>query len=1204
MRNGFKLALVTLGLLAMFLSVAQAQKISGTITGVVTDQTGAVVPGATVTVTNQQTGASRAVTTNGEGGFTAQELEPGTYNVNVSKTGFKEAIQKDVTVHVSNTTSLNVRLAVGATGEQVTVEAQGVELNTDNGEVGNVVTGAQVRELPLNGRNFVQLTTLMPGVSTSENFDNKNKGLMGGVDISFSGAPSNANQWRVDGANNNDIGSQRTILLYPSVDGIEEFKILRNSYGPEYGGAGGAQINVITKGGGNNFHGDAYYFGRNAALNAKNYFIGLNHCTSPGDVTCQKQSLTRNDYGYTFGGPIKQDKVFFFWSEEWNIERRGAVRHDFVPSAQERLGNFSDLAACPAGSGAPSVPNFPAGTTSAPGVLTPANVSPFGQAYASQTPLPTTSVCNTFDWIAQVKVPVNWREENIRTDIKITKNNTLMLRYAQDAWDNPIHGSANGEAGLWGTQDFPRVSDAWKQPSKMAIGRLTSTLGSSTVNDFQFSWSDSQINISQAGDDPAFASKVTSLFPTVFPSANKLHAGNLPVPVCWCSTFFGVQSPWGNRQDLYTWRDDLSKVVKNHVFKVGVLYDRNAKDEEQGAEAGAMWGATGYQKVAWDGGTNNFYGNMLLKGETWGAQETARNVIADIRWRDTEFYAGDTWKLRRNLTLDYGFRWSFMRPEYMDQNDWSSFSAANWKASLAGDPCNGVLLPAGGKAGAALCASLGSKVTPAFSPYRSLVPPNNHLIAPRVGFAWDVFGTSRFVVRSGLGQFFARDPVGFALRMKSANPPYGVGASGYRTFDGPLVPGVTLFDNGGGAGGGNPWPQGGTPTQGMQNDTNVANTWQWNVTTETLLAKDTKLEVGWVALRGVHLASAIDINQIAPKDRLSYILRGIANGGDSRSDLFPFGAQTVGQITEWGHRGDSIYHSLQAMFSTKLGRNSTVQSSYTWSHNIATSTLDYVGTSTALPDTYNSAANRGNANYDRRHVFNFNLVYNLPTMASYNQLLRGVAGGWEAGSIFNYASGSALTISGSVGGICPSQAQLAACNAGTVATTGFNPWGVNNAGTFGARPNTIFSQPCNLGSNTQWLNPAAFTYNGFKIGGYPNAGSGQCPGPGVEDMDFSLMKNWVLPFKGKRIFTEGTKLQFRIEAFNLFNHPMFRFNNNGNTISYNATGTLPNGKVVGFLAPDNTIQGTVLGSGTTFGKPPLLSGIGNREIQYALKFIF
>jgi hypothetical protein len=1185
---------------------AFAQKISGTVTGTVTDQHGAVAQGATVTVTDAQTNFTRTATTGPSGTFVFPELDPGTYSVKVAMTGFREYEATNVEVHVSSVTRVDAKLEVGARTEQVIVEAQAIEINTENGEVGNVIEGNQVRELPLNGRNFVQLTTLMPGASVSEGFDNKSKGLMGGVDISFSGAPSNANQWRVDGANNNDIGSQRTILMYPSIDGIEEFKILRNSYGPEYGGAGGAQINVVTKGGGNAYHGDLYYFGRNDLLNAKSYFLGLNQCVVASDPACRKQMLRRNDFGYTIGGPIVHDKIFFFWSEEWNHERRGAVRHDWLPSAQERAGNFSDLANCPNGNKGPGVPNFPTGTTSAPGVLTPGNVSPAGQAYLSQTPLPTASVCNQYDWVAQVGVPLNWREENIRGDIKINKNNSLMLRFAQDSWTNPLHASANGEAGLWGTQDFPAVSDSWSQPSKMAVARLTTTIGGTAVNDFQFSWSANRINITNGGDNAALRTSIRAAMPTVFPVSGKLHSSDLPLPVCWCSTFFGIQSPWGNRQDLYTWRDDFSKVQGKHTLKFGILYDKSAKDEEQGLEAGGLWGVGGYKGVSWSG-TNNFYGDMLLKGMTWGGQENARNVLADIRWRDVEFYAGDTWKINRRLSLDYGFRWSFIPPEWMAKNDWSIFDPAVFNPALNGDACNGILLPHGGDP--SLCQTVGSKITPPTSKYRGLRPSNYHLITPRLGMAWDVFGTARFVVRAGVGQFFARDPVGLTLRSKAANPPYGVSATGYRTLDAPFVPGSTMFDGGGGP---NSWPAGGTPGQSFEQDSNLSNSWQWNVTTETLLARNTKLELGWVALRGIHLNSASDINQILPQNRFQYIERGITDPNGSRNDLFPFGAMTTNQITEWNHRGDSTYHSLQAMFSTKLGRSSIIQSSYTWSHNISTTTLGYVGTSTAMPDTYNSKANRGNADFDRRHVFNISYVYTFSTLAGHNGFVRGVAGGWETGSIFNFASGPAVTVSGSVASVCPSQAQLSGCNQPAflpdgvtknplfVATFGGNPWGVANAGQFGARPNVKGN--CIQGGSLQWLNQSGFTFNGFPLGGYPNAGPGQCAGPGTADVDLSFSKNWELPLKGKRFFVEGAKLQFRFEIFNLTNHPMFRFNNTN--LTYAATGVDSNGVVVGYVAPDNTIQSTQLVKGSTLGQPPFLNNIGNREIQYALKFIF
>src|SRR5436309_10960789 len=248
--------------------------------------------------------------TNGQGSFSFPELEAGSYTVTVNKTGFKQAAVGNIELHVADVTNVPVKMEIGSQAETITVEANAIQVETQSGAVGGVMLGQQVRELPLNGRNFVQLTTLVPGAAVGESFDNKNKGLLAGVDISFSGSPSVNNQWTVDGAGNNDIGSQRTILVYPSIDGIEEFKIQRNSYGPEFGGAGGAQINVVTKGGANQYHGDVYYFGRNDALNAKNFFLG--ECTT-GGAGCRRQLLRRNDFGETLGGPIKKDKVYFFW---------------------------------------------------------------------------------------------------------------------------------------------------------------------------------------------------------------------------------------------------------------------------------------------------------------------------------------------------------------------------------------------------------------------------------------------------------------------------------------------------------------------------------------------------------------------------------------------------------------------------------------------------------------------------------------------------------------------------------------------------------------------------------------------------------------------------------------------------------------------------------------------------------------------------
>ena len=1193
-----KLIAVLLVSSVMFLPLSFAQTTTGDIGGTVTDQTGAAVPGCALTLTDQATRAERKTTSDAQGDFSFRQLPVGSYTLTVTKQGFKTMSQRNLPVHVATMTTSPVKLEVGATAETVTVEAAAINLNTENGEVGNVMLSDQVSQLPLNGRNFIELTTLMPGASVGGGFDNKNKGLLAGVDISFSGAPANANQWQVNGTNNNDVGSQRTILVYPSVDAIQEFKILRNSYGPEYGGAGGAQINLVTKGGGNQFHGDAYYYGRNDVLNAENFFLGQQKigCV-PGDPVCGKKNfLRRNDFGYTVGGPVKKDKIFFFWSEEWNRERRGQVRQAWIPTPAEIGGNFTDIAGCPPGSGAPPVPNDPLTGHPFPNNTIPSDrLSPAGQAYLSQLPPPNISnPCASNDWVSQVGIPLNWREDNIRGDLNITKSTSLMINFTNESWVNPLHGYEEG--GLWGDSNWPAVSDSWSQPSKMLVAKLTTTLGSTKVNDFAFSWSANRINITQAGDNPKLQQQIVSAMPLIFPSSGKLHPTQLPEQICWCSTYLGTIGPWGNRQDLFAWKDDFSISIKRHTFKMGVLYDQNAKDEEQGDEAGGMWGAAGIvtstgpslsgSGYAWSSPTGgNQWSDTILKNVLWGVNENSKNVISDPRWRDVELYFGDNWKATKTLTLDYGLRWSFMPDAWLADNRLAAFEpyAYNPNLSPATSACNGIVLAAGAPNGCAAQGFAGG----VYSKNRSIVPSNYHLIAPRLGVAWDVFGRGNWVLRAGVGQFFTRDPIsGTSTRLVGANPPFTVGVGPERTLDGPtFTQGVNMNDFG---------SPGGTGTQSVQLTPNLANSWQWNLTTEVAPFRNAKLEVGYVGLRGIHLDTYFDIDQLPPQNRLAWITRP---SGNNANNLFPFGAKysgAPGAIYQWAHAGDSIYHSLQSQFTLKMSHNSIFQSSYTWSKNIANVEGDYPNNQDGIADLYNPRASRGLSNFDRTNVFSSSLVYNLPTLKGQNNFVQGVAGGWETSTVVSIATGNALTITGGLKDTtCVSLGNGTPC-AGTL---GADPWGAVGNGAFtnlSVRP-LMTGGSCFSGNKLKWINSDAFTMNGYVLGQAPFGNTGQCHGPGIRDVDFAIDKNWNLP----KMLGENTKLQFRLEFFNLFNHPMFRYGSSSLDSNVNLHYVGSGGQVV-----NGVVQGTTLQTGSAFGNTPFSSNLGNREIQYALKFIF
>src|SRR5712664_2601964 len=291
-------------------SPLQAQVTTASVRGTVTDEQKAALAGAEVTITNVGTSYTRSMQTGTDGEYDFPDLPLGTYRIHVTHAGFKSETQTGVELHVNDSSVVNIALKVGAVNETVTVEASPVAVETTNGELTGLIGASQVAELPLNGRNFMQLVTLMPGVAAAEAFSTREKGIKGASDLSISGSPSNGNQWLVDGANNNDTGSQRTILVYPSTETIEEFKIERNAYSAEFGSMAGATVNLVTKSGSNDFHGSAYYSGRNDKLNAYDPIL-KDGCPTPlSPSTCPKNKYRGNEYGYTIGGPVKKDKVF------------------------------------------------------------------------------------------------------------------------------------------------------------------------------------------------------------------------------------------------------------------------------------------------------------------------------------------------------------------------------------------------------------------------------------------------------------------------------------------------------------------------------------------------------------------------------------------------------------------------------------------------------------------------------------------------------------------------------------------------------------------------------------------------------------------------------------------------------------------------------------------------------------------------------
>ncbi|HKP80447.1 MAG TPA: carboxypeptidase regulatory-like domain-containing protein, partial [Pyrinomonadaceae bacterium] len=666
------LLLLSIGLLV---GINAQSSTTGNITGTVRDPQGAAVPKAEVTITDEKTGVSRTLSATEDGFFNATSLPASLYTVSTAPAGFKKTIVTGVDLHVNENKTVNLDLQVGQVTETVTVTSEAAPVELRSGEVSSLITEKQVTELPLNGRNYAQLALMVPGVSPVTQagaggaFATRGTGLNSGVDMSVNGNQSNSNLWTVDGVNNMDVGSNRTLLVFPSIDSIQEFRVERNSFSAEFGQAQGAVVNLITKGGSNDFHGGAFEFFRNDALNANNFF--LNRSGQP------KPELEYNNFGGNFSGPIVKNRVFFFWSEEWRRERRGQVLSSKVPTAAEKSGDFSG----PLTSTLPHIPGschqVPDPTPSEPNRTKevcdpfpnnrlPGPLSPGGLALMKLFPNPTGPGAG--DWATSVVQPIDTRQDLIRGDITINDKTNLMVRYINEKW---THLGASGN--FWGDAPYPTIASDWSQPSHSFAVKLTNTITSKAVNEFQFSIAGNDIIITTSPSSQALQDEIAAAIPTVFPKNPDDIGGAIP------SLFWGVdgyaniwhQAPWANREDLYIWKDDFSLVKGSHDLKFGGLFSHNFKDEP------SVGGGGGNQQATIQGcglQTGNCIADLLLKDTVLVNYAEIENTdVADGRWRDFEFYANDTWKLHPRVTLTYGLRYSVFTPAWEDENRISNF---------------------------------------------------------------------------------------------------------------------------------------------------------------------------------------------------------------------------------------------------------------------------------------------------------------------------------------------------------------------------------------------------------------------------------------------------------------------------------------------------------------------------------------------------
>jgi len=1088
-RIGVQAVFVLLSLALAGVAYAQTTTV-GTISGTVKDPNGASIPKAEVTVLNQDTGFTRTVYSDEAGDFAVLSLPVGKYTVTTSIQGFKKSVDTGLDLSVNQNLTIGVVLQIGEVTETVNITAESVQVETKSGEVSTLVTGHQITELPINGRNYAQLALMIPGVSPAINgggasFQASNGvGLDAGVDISVNGNGSNQNLWTVDGVNNMDVGSNRTLLVFPSVDSIAEFRVERNSFSAEFGQAQGAVINLITKGGGNQFHGGVWEFIRNDKLDAKDFFLNLGGAP--------KQELRYNNYGFNVSGPIKKDRIFFFWSEEWRRSVRGFPVTSKVPTAQERVGDFSGVQTEAA------VPHNPFTGQPFPGNVIPANLlSPGGLAIMNIFPLPTNpNVVNGNNFIGAPPQPTWNRQDNIRGDATINSKMNAMVRYIQEGW---THGN---DTQQWGDNPFPTVSSDWSQPSFSFAAKLTYTVSPTSVNEFQFSRAGNDINITRNAAGVPIVTDINSKIPSVFPHAAGGYPGVFAFGPGGYATMWS-ESPWSNHEDLFNWKDDFSKVIGAHEVKIGGLVSHNIKNEQFNGNNLSIFTL---------GETNNRTGNSiadyLVAGLPRPSFESNNSSLDQGRWHDFEVYGNDTWKARSNLTLSLGLRWSRLSPGYDNNNQMSDYLTNQYDGT---NPLSG-LICAGAAPG---CTKTASGV----GLPRSFVHPYNWGFQPRLGIAWDIRGDGKTSLRLGFGRFLSRTNVIEDVNRMAGNPPWSTSIStpnfgaatslndpscggACRSMD---TIGPNLINQVAGVG----------PNTGFAaTDVNfrMPESVQWNMTISRELMKNTVLEVSYIGNHGYHLwRRGIAINDINPSARLSLAQAIQANNGGLQNSIIAANASFpgLGPVTIDNSTGTSKYHALQASFTRRFSDRLSVQAAYSWSHNISDTPI--ASFNNATTDPFNYSLDRGDSDLDRRQTFVANFVYDLPSVKQWGLVADKALGGWQLNGIFTYLGGSPMIIN-----------------------DGANTAGLRNGGGAGFRPNLVPGvciYNCFPNDPLQYINPAAFSLPA--VGTFGTLGSGAIRFPAYKNIDFSIDKN----FK----FKERYGIQFRAEMFNAFNHPQFVF---------------------------------------------------------------
>ncbi len=1104
----FLLALVLLFGTAL---AADAQVESGKIVGTVRDASGAIVSVAKITVTQIQTNAEKKMVTNSEGEYVATELKPGTYTVKAECAGFKTAVESAFQLDINQVVRVDFALVVGSVLEQMTVTAAEPQVESETSSIGQVIDESRVHELPLNGRDFIQLAYLSPGVNmgpaSTGNTGNVQQGDIpederGNGSIQVNGLWATNNNYLLDGFDNNEqqIGFE---LIEPPVDAIQEFKVQTNNFSADIG-KGGAVVNVVTKSGTNRFHGSAFEFLRNSFMDAKNFF---------DDPTQAIPPFKRNEFGGSIGGPIVHNRTFFFADYQGRRIRTSETYLSPVPSPSEVGGDFSDLLTGPS-------PTFIVDPVTGNQFMGNNNASP---NVIPSCPSPTGGACldpaaiNTVALFPQPNVspslgdlfrynPVNRNNQDafdVRLDHQITLKNNFFGIFSygnvQDHNPDPFPGIAGGgsftgnisnKSLLAGLSDVHAFSGSRINEVKVGYTRYVVN----AVPFFQGEQLATQLGIPGINDPN---NPITGGLPNIQISGlNSLGNGD----------YF----PETLKEDNYQLLDAFTYIHGRHSFKMGADLRRREHGFFQVQNPHGDFFYTGQF-------TNDPLADFLI-GFTQSLFRDTQTGPFGMRWWEFGTYLMDDYRVSNKLTLNLGLRYDVYTPMVEEHNRLANFNFQT-----------------------------GYFVAPGVTPGTSRsgdVGTNWKNFSPRIGFAYSVGNDNKTALRGGYGIFYDEQADQNDTELAYNNLPGVYGSESLTASLGPTPvmilsqgpPPITFSTIAN--------PTGRASAAYFHNPTTYIE--EWNLNIERQLAKDMVLQIGYEGTRGVHLTYLRNLNQATTPTWQNF-------SGPTGNEGRPYDSTVpnIAAIRTEGHDISLINHGLQVRFEKRSSKGWSMLNSYTWQHTIGQATESETPNADGEPqDTYNLRAERGDLTPDFRHQFTSAWSYELPFGPGRRYLrtpgaLGLLTGGWQLNGIISIYSGQAFTpylsfdpTNTGSGGPRPDRVG--------------DPYNYSNAAVgFDGGNNGGATQSCatSAGQNINcWYNPAAFAFPAVAPGQptppagtsyatmFGNAGRGTLRGPAFYDTDFSVFKDFKLKERGR--------LQLRGEIFNLFNTPQFALPNN------------------------------------------------------------